>query len=207
MSSYNITADIRTKDEKVAQLRSERKVPGVIYGKKQEPISISLDASDLLRLYRSAGKSNIIDIAVWKKNIEVLIHDIQFHPVHGDITHIDFYAIVRGEVLHAEISLNFVGDAPAKKEWAIVDEILSSIKVKCRPRHLVDHFDVDLSLLKAEGDTIRISDLGIDATKYEIEWHNDDDVIASAYLPRAAVAADSDEENTEESEEAQEKTQ
>jgi len=64
MSSYNITADIRTKDEKVAQLRSERKVPGVIYGKKQEPISISLDASDLLRLYRSAGKSNIIDIAV-----------------------------------------------------------------------------------------------------------------------------------------------
>jgi len=64
MSSYNITAEIRRKDEKVAHMRSERKVPGVIYGKKQEPISIALDASDLLRLYRSAGKSNIIDVAV-----------------------------------------------------------------------------------------------------------------------------------------------
>ncbi|MCH8518841.1 50S ribosomal protein L25 [Candidatus Gracilibacteria bacterium] len=199
MSSYAITAEVRAKGEKLSSLRQGRRVPAVIYGRQQEPISISLDASDILRLHRNAGKSNIIDVTVGKKKLEVLIHQVQFDPVLGSINHVDFYAIIRGEALHAEISLNFVGEAPAKKEGAIVDEILSAIKVKCRPRDLVDHFDVDLSILKEEGDAIRISDLGIDASKYEIEGHNDDDVVASAYLPRAVVASsDEDEEETTE---------
>ena len=211
MSSYNITADIRIKDEKVAHMRSERRVPGIIYGKKQDPISISLDASDILRLYRAAWKSNIIDVAVWKKNIEVLIHELQFHPVKWDITHVDLYAIVRGEALHAEIPLNFIGEAPAKKDGAIVEEVITELKVKCRPRDLVDHFDVDTSLLKEAGDVIRVSDLNLDEAKYEIESNNPEDVVVSASLPRAAVATDDEEDSTEwdeeTSEEAHEKTE
>lgn len=108
MSSHAITAEVRVKGGKLSQLRHQRQVPGVIYGKKQDPISVTLDASDLLRLYRNAGKSNIVDISVGKKNIEALIHQIQFDPVLGDISHIDFYAIVRGEALHTEIALNFI---------------------------------------------------------------------------------------------------
>ena len=189
-------------------MRAERKVPGVIYWKKQDPISVSLDASDILRLYRAAGKSNIIEVAVGKKNIEVLIHEIQFHPVKGDISHVDFYAIVRGEALHAEIPLTFVGEAPAKKEGAIIEEIISEIKVKCRPRDLVDHFNVDISLLKEAGDVVRISDLALDEAKYEIEGHHPEDVVASATLPRAAVAAEDEETEWEEAEwESEEKSE
>lgn len=201
MSSFAITAEIREKQDKISHIRNTRRVPAVIYGRKQDPISVVLDASDILRLYRKAGKSNIIDVAVGKKNIEVLIHEVQFHPVLWDITHIDFYAIVRGEALHAEISLNFVGLAPAKKEGAIIEEIISELKVKCRPKDLVDHFDVDISTLKEAGDVIRVSDLRIDETKYEIEWHHAEDVVVSAILPRAAVANESDEAEVVEEEE------
>lgn len=201
MSSFAITAEIRGKQDKISHIRHTRRVPAVIYGRKQEPISITLDASDILRLYRNAGKSNIIDVTVGKKNLEVLIHELQFHPVLWDIAHIDFYAIVRGEALHTEISLTFVGEAAAKKEGAIIEEIISELKIKCRPKDLVDHFDVDISVLKEAGDVIRVSDLGIDETKYEIEGHNPEDVIVSATLPRAAVAAES--EKSEEAEEVE----
>ncbi len=197
MSSFAITAEIRGTDEKISHIRHTRRVPAVIYGRKQEPISITLDASDMLRLHRDAGKSNIIDISVGKKNIEVLIHELQFHPVLWEITHVDFYAIIRGEALHAEIALNFIGDAAAKKDGAIIEEIISELKVKCRPRDLVDHFDVDISLLREAGDVIRVSDLWIDSTKYEIEGHHLEDVIASATLPRAVVASETEESQAE----------
>ncbi len=186
MTTFAISADIRTQEEKVSHLRKSKKVPGVVYGKTQEPISLTFDASELLKLYRKAGESNIIDLKVGKKELEVLVHQSQRHPVTGEFTHIDFYAITRWEVLQTKVSLNFTGEAEAVKEGAIVDEIIKEIEVKCMPRNLVDHFNVDLSLLKEVGDAIRISDLGLDLEKYEL-LIDIEETVAIASAPKVEV--------------------
>ena len=187
MTKFAISGEVRGNDEKVSHIRQSKRVPGVVYGKTQDPISFTLDSSDLLRLYRKAGESNIINLKVGKADLEVLVHQTQKHPVTGDFTHIDFYAITRGEALQTHIHFNFIGESAAIKEGAIIEEIMKGVEVKCLPRNLVDHFDIDLSLLQEAGDTIRISDLSLDAEKYEL-LGNEDDVIATATLPRAVVA-------------------
>lgn len=187
MTKFDISADIRGNDEKISHIRQSKKVPGVVYGKTQDPISLVLDSSDFLRLYRKAGESNIIQLTVGKKKLDVLIHSTQKQPVTGAFTHVDFYAITQGEALHAHIHLNFVGNSQAQKDGAVIEEYIKEIEVKCLPNHLVDHFDVDLALLEKEGDVIRISDLKLDASKYEIS-HHAEDVVATATLPRSAVA-------------------
>lgn len=196
MTTFAISADIRAGEEKTSHLRKSKKLPGVVYGKTQEPISLTLDSSEFLKLFRKAGESNIINLKVGKKDLEVLVHSTQKHPVTGAFTHVDFYAITRGETVHTKIHLNFIGESAATKEGAIIEESMKEIEVKCLPRNLVDHFDVDLSALAVAGDSIRVSDLGLDAEKYEVQA-NEDDVIASATLPRAVVAEE-DEESTEE---------
>lgn len=194
MTKFAISAEIRGNDEKVSHIRATKRVPGIVYGKTQDPISFTMDSSDFLRLYRKAGESNIINLKIGKLELEVLVHQTQKAPVSGDFTHVDFYAITRGEALQTHIHFNFIGESAAVKEGAIVEEIMKDIEVKCLPRNLVDHFDVDLAILKEAGDTIRISDLAIDAEKYEISA-NEDDVIATATLPRAAVAEDESDED------------
>lgn len=186
MTNFAITADIRDTSGKTSELRANKKVPGVVYGKTQEPISIALDNSDFLRLYRNAGESNIIDLKVGKKDLEVLIHQTQKHPVTGNFTHVDFYAITRGEKLSTKIAIEFIWEAPAAKEWMIIQELVKEIEVQCLPRNLVDHFEADLSALKWEGDTIRFEDLNIDTEKYDHSYEADM-VIASSHMPRAAV--------------------
>lgn len=197
MATFAISASLRAADEKVSHMRKSKKVPGVVYGKTQDPIAFCVDSSDFLRLYRKAWESNIINLKVGKEEIEVLIHQTQKHPVTWEFTHVDFYAITRGQALQTKISFIFVWEAPAKKEWAIVEEMMREIEVKCRPRDLVDHFDVDLSVLDEAGKVIRVSDLNLDSEIYEV-LANDDDVIASAQMPRAVV-----EEATEEGEEGE----
>jgi ribosomal protein L25 (general stress protein Ctc) len=54
MTSFSIDAQIRAKDENCKHLRKQRKLPGVVYGKNQEPISLTLDSSDFLKLFRKA---------------------------------------------------------------------------------------------------------------------------------------------------------
>jgi len=64
MAKHTISADIRDTNEKVSHIRQSKRVPGVVYGRHQEPISIVMDSSDFLRLYRKAGESNIINIFI-----------------------------------------------------------------------------------------------------------------------------------------------
>ena len=81
MATFTITADIKGVSEKASEIRKSKKVPGIVYGKTQDPIAFSLDSSDFLRLYRKAGESNIINLKVGKEDIEVLVHQTQKHPV------------------------------------------------------------------------------------------------------------------------------
>jgi large subunit ribosomal protein L25 len=108
MTSFAIIADIRDTNQKTSEIRKSRKVPGVVYGKTQEPISLVCDSSEFLKLHRKAGESNIINLKVGKVELEVLVHQTQKHPVSGEFTHVDFYAITRGEKLTTHIHFNFI---------------------------------------------------------------------------------------------------
>lgn len=205
MENVVLNADVRAKDEKVSYLRTQKMVPCVVYGKNQEPISMKIDNSSLLRAYRNAGESTIINLKVGKKDLEVLVHAVQREPVTGDFLHMDFYAVTRGEKVHTKIVLNFVGTAPAAKEGAIIDEITKELDVKCLPRNLVEHFDVDLSLLKEVGDAIRLSDLGLDSEKYEIH-EGEDTVIVTAAKPKVVEEESLDDPVTGADEEPEDKS-
>ena len=185
MEKLNLNVEIRSLEEKISELRASRIIPAVIYGKHQEPIAIKMDYSEFLKLFRISGESHIINIKIAKDNFEVLVHDIQRHPISWDFLHIDFYVLTRGEKVHTKIHLNFIWDSIAVKEWAILDEHIKEIEVKVLPKNLVDAIDVDLSVLKEMGDSIRISDLKVDTSKIEI-LTNLDDVVVSASKPAKA---------------------
>jgi large subunit ribosomal protein L25 len=193
---------------KVRDLRANRIVPAIVYGKNQESISIQMDASDLLRIHRTAGSSHIINLKIkgMKEEIEVLFHDTQFEPVSGEFIHVDFYALTRGEKLTTKIQLNFIGNSDAVKEGCILSENVKEIEVSCLPRNLVDSFTVDLTLLKKAEDVIRLSDLNIDTTKFDIHNLHSEDAVAVANKPKTEVISDvAPEDNIPEEEEVKTK--
>lgn len=173
-------------DEKNNDIRKSKMVPGVVYGHSQEAISLKVDQSSMLKTYRKAGESHIINLKVGKKTLDVLVHDYQRHPLTGEFTHVDFYAITKGEKVTVHVHLNFVWDSAAKREGGIVEEHLHALEVKCLPTDLVDGFDVDLGKLAEFGDSIRVSDIAIDTSKYEVINHADD-VVVSVSAPKVEV--------------------
>ncbi len=196
MEKFELKADVRNSDEKLNLLRTSKQVPWVVYGHKQEPISVKIDASALLKTFRKAWESHIIVLEVWKKQIEVLIHDYQRDPVIWDFIHIDFYALTAWEKVHTKIHLQFVWESEAKKLWAIIEEHLHEIEVKCESKDLVDNFPVDLWKLAEFWDSIKISDLDIDTKKYII-LTSQSEIVAHANKPAVikeeVVATDSTE--------------
>lgn len=181
MENLILNAIIRTKEEKLSEVRSSSMVPAVVYGRHQEPILIKMDNSEFLRTFRKSGESHIINLKTGKTQIEVLVHEVQKEPISWDFLHIDFYAITRGEKLTTKIALNFIWDSQAAKEWAIIEEHMKEVEVKVLPKDLVDSFEVDLTLLKEMWDSIKLSEINIDLSKFDVltpEW-----VVATATKP------------------------
>lgn len=186
MEKFELKAEVRSTNEKLSSIRGEKQVPGIVYGHHQEPITLKVDASDFLRTFRKAWESHVIVLEIGKKKINVLIHDFQKEPVTWAFTHVDFYAITAWEKVHTKIHLEFVWESEAKKLWAIIEEHTKEIEVKCLSENLVDSFKVDLSLLKDFGDTIKVSDLDIDTTKFDL-LTSSDDLVAHATKPAVQV--------------------
>lgn len=178
----------REKNEDLKTLRSSKNLPAVVYGKKQPAISLKLWASETLKAFRVAWVNHIVSLDIEWKKIDVLFHEVQKHPVTWDIIHVDFLAIAAWEKITSLIPLVFVWNSKAKSdEWAIIEEVLKQIEVKCLATDLVDNFEVDLSKLEKSWDNIKVSDLNI-SSKYEL-LTNKEEVVAVAVKSKEEVVS------------------
>ncbi len=160
---YKLSATKREiKGEKV---RNEGLLPAVIYGAGGEAESLSLVYSDFVKLYNEAGESSLIDLVVENKDAgKVLVHSVQFDPVKGRPIHVDLRRIDMSKPITANVELVFVGEAPAIKELGgTLVKNFEEVEVECLPKDLVNHIDVDLSVLATFDHSIKVSDLNLPA--------------------------------------------
>lgn len=164
--SLNVKKRIETK-KKTSHLRKRGVIPAVVYGHKIDNLNISVLESEFRKVYNAAGESTLIDLLVENAAhpVKVIIQDVQLHPVMGDYLHVDFHQVNMKEKLHTNISLKFVGEAPAvKSSGGVLITNKNSIEVKCLPTDLIHEIEVDLSHLKKLEDSIRVKDLNVPKT-------------------------------------------
>jgi large subunit ribosomal protein L25 len=164
MEAMKLTAQKReVQGKKVKALRKQGKIPAVLYGHQIEPINLTIDMLPLEKTYAAAGESTLVDLTIGQgEPVKVLIHDVQFDHITNKITHADLYQVRMDEKISTEITLKFVGEAPAVKELSgILVTNIHSLKVECLPQYLVHEIEVDLSSLKTLEDAIHVKDIKI----------------------------------------------
>lgn len=146
-------------------------IPAVVYGPKQEPISISLEEKSFDKIRKVAGESTILELTGLEEPLEVLIKSIDFSPVRIEMTHVDFYAFERGKDMTTTVTIELIGEAPAEKNnVGSVTKVMQEITVTCRPSALPSQIDVDISVLEEASDKITVADLPvIDGVTYDAE--------------------------------------
>ena len=178
---FKLQAAQRTKDEKL----SPDYLPAVLYGKGLENQVLKIKKLDFERVFSAAGESNLINLDYGSGEVKVLVKDIQRDILKYSFTHVDFYQVNMKEKIKAEITLHFVGEAKAVKELGgMLMREIHELEVECLPTDLVDHIDVDVSVLKTFDDVIKIKDL-ILPPNMKLMHHNDEDMVAQVVEPKA----------------------
>lgn len=144
------------------RLRSQGRLPGVIYGGSGAAQSIDLDHKDLYyKLKMEAFHASILSINVDGKKEQVLLRDVQMHPFKQQVLHIDFQRIRQDQKIYVKVPLHFINAdiAPGVKlSGGMISHVATEIEISCLPKDLPEFITVDLSGMTA-GSTLHLSDL------------------------------------------------
>jgi large subunit ribosomal protein L25 len=161
MSEYKLAAENRSDAGKGAarRLRASGRVPAVLYGHGTKPQHLSVDARQFGQALRTdAGVNVLIELQVGRNRHLALAKEIQRHPVRGQLLHVDFIQVRRGEKVHVQVPVHLVGEAPGVREGGIADQDLYQVNVEAEVTAVPEVVEADVSGL-AIGDVLRVADL------------------------------------------------
>ena len=172
------------------RLRREGRVPGVLYGLGQDPLSFSVDARELRHALHGSGAVLELTGAGDAKTAAVL-KDAQRHPVRGDVMHIDLLRVDLNKPIQSPVALHLVGgeDAPGAKEGGVLEQVTREVTVEALPSEIPDGLDFDVSAMEIN-DTATLEQLVLPAGVTLID--DPETVVANLSPPRLEIEPDED---------------
>ncbi len=145
----------------VKQVRAAGFVPAIVYGQGEPATPIQFREIDMVRILRSGGLSQLIEIRGLGKPMNVLIKDLQRHPIRRTLLHVDFYRVQMDVKIQTDLPVHTVGESEALKGGAVLIHHMDAITVECLPGDIPEALVADLSKLKTLNDVITVADLPI----------------------------------------------
>src|SRR6476469_7015165 len=165
-NSLQAKARVSKNKNEARRVRKSGLVPAVLYGAKQDPVSVSLDPKQVSKILHSAsGHNSIFELALDGERTQAMIVDWQYEPIKGALLHVDLKRIAMDQKLTVSVPIVLKGEAAGvKQQGGILEQILREVEVECLPGDIPSAIEADVSEL-VFGKVLRVSDLTHDAQK------------------------------------------
>lgn len=195
-ASYELKAEARERVGKGSsrELRRNGKIPAVIYGDKQVPVSIALDTNEVTKRIHAGGfMTTVATIDVGGEKIRVLPKDYQLDPVRDFTMHVDFLRVSADSQVIVEVPVHFINeDKSAIKAGGVLNIVRHEVELHCPANDIPEFITVDLAGHKI-GDSLHISHVKLPAGVTPVITDRDF-TIATIVAPAGGVAAESEAE-------------
>jgi large subunit ribosomal protein L25 len=171
------------------KLRSNGRIPAVIYGRQAKPQNLEVDAKEMENLiHHSISENLLVDLAVKddaRSKRLALVQEVQHHPLSGKILHVDFHEVAENEKVTIKVPVETTGEAVGVKTGGgTLEHVLFKITVRALPKDLPELITVDVSHLNI-GQAVHLG---------EIQAPTGVEILGDKNIPVIAVAAPRTEE-------------
>ncbi|MCK9249266.1 MAG: 50S ribosomal protein L25 [Solirubrobacteraceae bacterium] len=198
MSTNATSLAVETRDPQhsrdARRARRAGRVPGVVYGGGEPPLTISADARELRN--RLAGAGAVIELTVDGGRVEpVVLKEAQRHPVRGELVHVDLLRVDLKQAIQQPVPLEITGaeSSPGVREGGIVEHVLREVIVEALPNEIPELLTVSVAELE----------LGLSLTLEAAEVPEgvtivDDleSVVVNIAVPRAVLSSDGEDDES-----------
>lgn len=191
MENIKFKAEQREKTGGLSSKQSiynDRKIPGIIYGGKDEPLPILINENDLIRVTSNAGLFNsLVEVEVGDKKEMVVFKEVQKHPSKNVFTHVDLQRVVDGTKINVVVPVILLNQEKCfgvKIEGGVINHVLKEVSVLADPNNIPESIDVDMEDIKSK-EKVRLSMLKTDgAYDFPSTLKNQDPVLVSVLTAR-----------------------
>ncbi len=157
-------------------LRREGRIPAILYGSGIDNIKLSVEASELEKMFNSPGYSRgLINLNIkggkpYSKT--VMVKELQVDPVKAHYLHLDLHEIRMDRKISTTVYINTVGVPKGVEEGGILQIIRRELEVYCLPANIPEQIDIDVSNMEV-GDSIHVSEIAVEGDveiPYEVDF-------------------------------------
>ncbi|MBU5255461.1 50S ribosomal protein L25 [Tissierella praeacuta] len=166
----------------VKKMRKNNVIPAVVYSRGGETVSVSVDSSEFLRVYKSAGSSSLLGLELEGEKIPAIIKEIQRDPVKNQILHVDFQKLNMDEKVKMTVPIVLLNRDNIKLQPSILTQILDQIEIECLPSNIPNGAEVDVADMDFTT-PIMVKDLGLAKDSKVTILRELDDVVCTLSQP------------------------
>lgn len=183
-------ATVRT--QKPDFLRKEGIIPGVVYGKDFEPVSIQVEYLEFIKALKEFGNTRTFKLKIDKKDHIVYIKDTQIEPLKHQILHFDLVKVKATDKIQANIPIVFENKDKLDDKGLVLEAHHDSIEVEFTVGKGVSNFVLDVGELE-DRDQLFVKDIEISkdiSVLVDLE-----ELVCSIYKPSVVVEEEASEDD------------
>jgi large subunit ribosomal protein L25 len=131
------------------KVRKEGRIPAVVYGHKEAPVSISLDAHDFVEALHHGRR--LLDVKIGPEPEKLLVKELQYDYLGRTVIHADLMRVDVTEVIEVSIPIEFKGIAKGTQEGGVVEQHTNHVLVKCLAINIPELLVVSIKELAIDG--------------------------------------------------------
>ena len=186
----NAVFNITERTEKGKKVRMNGQIPGIIYGESLEKsIPCKMDRKEMLKLL-SSSRNSVLALNLDGTMEHCVLKEVQ-RNTFGEIIHLDFQYVKKGDLVKLKVPVNFVGQGYLESKRLLLEVFVTEVQLQGNPSEMPEHIEVNVEGLE-HGAQILAKDLVIPETlKMDLDPET---VVARIGSLKSEVAIDEDED-------------
>ena len=143
-----------------AKVRKQGRIPAIVYGHKEKPVAISLDARNFVERLHLGQR--LLDVQIGKKKEKMIVKDLQYDYLGKDIIHADLMRVSVTEMIKVivPIELKSAGTAKDAHEGGIIEAHADHLEIECKATDIPETISVSVKEVRV-GDALHAGDIAL----------------------------------------------
>jgi large subunit ribosomal protein L25 len=139
-----------------AKVRKQGRIPAIVYGHKEEPVAISLDAHDFVEQLHHGHR--LMDVQLDEKLQKVIVKDVQYDHLGKDVIHADLMRVDVTETVTVTVPIELKGTAKGAEHEGVIEQHSNRLLVQCKATDIPEGIVISVKDLDV-GDSLHARDI------------------------------------------------